>query len=308
MTVTMAVLIVTHRRLEALRTALESLGRQRRLADEVIVSYPSTDVGTQQSLPDLAAHAGIEVTEVSVPAPNVVAQENAGIEGARADIVCFLDDDAIAPADWLERIEHHYLDASVGAVGGPDLLPSRSHTNPARVRIGQLDVVGRLFANHDRPYGDRVLDVDFLKGCNMSFRRELLVPLDARLIGQIAYGFEIDMGLAARAAGARVLYDPSLSVLHNSQHDMSAARPDLAFTTNHNHTYIVLKRVSWPRRALFLGYTFLVGDRSTAGLLRIGWMKLRHRWPFAACTAHMKGKVAGIKSFIDWRSATAQWS
>ncbi len=307
MTVTMAVLIVTHRRLEALRTALESIGRQRRRANQVIVSYPSTDVGTHQALPALAAQAGIEVTEVSVAARNVVAQENAGIQAARTDIVCFLDDDAIAPADWLERIEPHFRDASVGAVGGPDLLPTRSQTTAA-VPIGHLDTVGRIFANHHRPHGDRVLEVDFLKGCNMSFRRELLVPLDTRLIGQIAYGFEIDMGLAARARGARVLYDPSLEVVHNSQHDMSAARPDLAFTTNHNHTYIVLKRVSWPRRALFLGYTFLLGDRSTAGLLRIGWMKLRHRWPLAACTAHMKGKVAGIKSFIDWRSAAAQWS
>lgn len=304
MTLTIAALIATYQRTDALRAALDSLGRQRRRPDQVIVSFSSTDVDTQQALPSLAAQAGIDVTPVSVAALNVIAKENAGIQAARTDIVCFLDDDVIAPDDWLERIADHYRDPSVGGVGGPDLLPSRE-MNAAPVPIGRLDVIGRIFANHHRPFGERVLEVDFLKGCNMSYRRELLLPIDSRLKGPVEYGYEIDIGLTARSLGARIIYDPTLRVKHDSHHDMSPAQPGLAFTTNHNQTYIVLKRVSWPRRAIFLAYTFVVGDRGTAGLLRIAWMTLRHRWTLAACTAHISGKVAGIKSFMDWRSAGA---
>jgi GT2 family glycosyltransferase len=299
---TIAALIATYQRTAALRAALESLGRQRRRPDQVIVAFSNRDFATRRALPSLAVRAGVNVTQVSVGALDVVAKENAGIQAARTDIVCFLDDDVVAPEDWLERIEAHYRDPSVGAVGGPDVLPDPEPT-PGPLPIGRLDALGRIFGNHHRPHGDRVLDVHFLKGCNMSFRRELLAPIDARLVGEVEYGFEIDMGLAARALGARVVYDPTLVVEHNSRHDMSPARPDLAFITNHNHTYIVLKRVSWPRKAIFLAYTFLVGDRATAGLLRIAWMKLRHNWALASCTAHLSGKVAGIRSFIKWRKA-----
>jgi GT2 family glycosyltransferase len=302
MTLTIAALIATHQRTSALQAALQSLGRQRRRPDQVIVAFSMRDFATRRVLPSLAVRAGVNVTQVPVAASDVVAKENAGIQAARTDIVCFLDDDVVAPEDWLERIEAHYRDPSIGGVGGPDVLPNPEPA-PKPLRIGRLDGLGRIFSNHHRPHGDRVLDVHFLKGCNMSYRRALLAPIDGRLVGEVEYGYEIDVGLGARALGARVVYDPTLLVQHNSQHDMSPARPDLAFVTNHNQTYIVLKRVSWPRRAIFLAYTFLVGDRGTAGLMRIAWMKARHDWPLASCTAHLSGKVEGIRSFIKWRKA-----
>jgi GT2 family glycosyltransferase len=300
---TIGVLISTYRRPEALAATLGSLVRQRRAPDQVIVAMTSSDAATRHALLDLRPDCDFDLTVVAIDSPNLVAKENAGARAARTDVVCYLDDDAIAPIDWLERIERHFSDASVGAVGGRDVLPNHDTAPATRGPIGRLDVLGRVFANHHRPHGDRVLEVDFLKGCNMCFRREQISMLDARLIGEIAYGFEIDMGLSVRSRGLRVLYDPGLAVEHDSVHDMSAARADLAFITNHNHTYILLKHLSWPRRAVFLGYTLLIGDRSTAGLMRIAWMAARHRWPRATCTAHMSGKFAGVRSFARWRSA-----
>src|SRR3954462_4949950 len=43
---------------------------------------------------------------------------NSGVKRAYGDIVAFLDDDAEAAPDWLDRRTAHYTDASVAGVGG----------------------------------------------------------------------------------------------------------------------------------------------------------------------------------------------
>jgi hypothetical protein len=83
---------------------------------------------------------------------------------------------------------------------------------------------------------------------------------------------------------------------------MSAGQAGLAFITNHNQTYVLLKHLPWWRRLVFLAYTFGVGDRGTMGILRLAWMAARHHWPAASCRAHLAGKLAGIRSFQAWRS------
>jgi GT2 family glycosyltransferase len=297
----MTVLISTCGRPDRLRAALESLVGQRRRPDQVVVCFSAHDSQSREALSEFRCQLGSDgspfrLTVLEVESLSLLAKENALLAAARTEIV-----GAEAPPGWLQRIERHDRDPEVGGVGGPDLLPDAAPPPAAPVPIGRLDRLGRLHGNHHRPFGERVLDVQFLKGCNMSFRRELVDPLDSRLVGEIPYGFEIDMGLAVRTRGARVVYDPALTVEHHSSHDMSASRAGLAFVTNHNQTYVVLKHLAWPRRLVFLAYTFLAGDRSTAGILRIAWTAWRERWPLDTCVAHLSGKWAGVVSFLRWR-------
>ena len=44
------------------------------------------------------------------------------MEAAEGSIVCFMDDDAAARPDWLERIERHHSDPTVGGAGGRDVV------------------------------------------------------------------------------------------------------------------------------------------------------------------------------------------
>lgn len=307
MTPRLSVVIATYGRPDGLRRAVESLRRQSRPPDQIVIALWSGDAPTRPVVRELASPAGgtplaqPTITLVQVDDRRLLPKENQGIGAATGDIVCFLDDDAVARPPWLERIAGHYADPTVGGVGGRDVIWNADKAPEASARVvGRLNWFGRLSGNHHR-CSRGLRDVEFLKGCNMSFRRELVARLDPRLAGEIPYGFEVDLGLAVRAQARRIVYDPEASVDHYPSRDMSAARTGLAYVINHNQTYILLKHLPWWRRIAFLLYTFLVGDRNTIGLLRVPVLALQERWSGAAFIEHFQGKIDGIRTYLAWR-------
>jgi len=304
----LSVLIATYGRPAALKAAVESLVRQTRPPDEVVIAMWSDDGPTASVVDELVAYANAEpglpsIRVVHTPENTVCAKENAAMRTATGDILCFMDDDAKARPGWLQSLERLYGDPSVGAVGGRDMIWKDGKIWEKNVStVGHLYWFGRLLGNHhERTFGVR--EVDFLKGVNMSFRREVMSPIDPRLIGEKPYGFEIDMGLAVRARGYRVLYDPQVVVDHFSASNMSAKQLGLARVSNHNLTYILLKHLPWNRRIAFLLYTFLVGDKGTIGLLRVPWLVWREHWTWKQVVVHFAAKIRGIRSFWAWLRA-----
>jgi GT2 family glycosyltransferase len=300
--VKVSVVIATYRRPDGLHAAVESLRRQTRVPDEIVIAMTTADRLTRPVVETLlreqngGGHPPV-IRVAAVREQSVAAKENAGIAIASGTIVCFMDDDAVARPDWIERLTRHFADSTVGAVGGRDVIWHADRAPERAVKdIGRLRWFGRILANHHQ-FATGVRDVEFLKGCDMGFRRDLLVPIDPQLVGLVPYGFEIDLGLTIRDRRHRVLYDPEASVDHFATSDMSAARADLAYITNHNQTYILLKHLPWVRRIAFLLYTFLVGDRNTIGLLRVPALVLGHGWSWDSVAGHFRGKVAGIRTF-----------
>jgi GT2 family glycosyltransferase len=310
--VTLSVVIATYCRPDGLRRAVESLRRQSRPPDQIVVALWSGDAPTTPVARELASPTrGMPleqptITLVEVDDRRLLPKENQGMGAATGDIVCFLDDDAVARPAWLERIARHYADPTVGGVGGRDVIWHADQAPETPVRaVGRLSWFGRLDGNHHRS-SKGLRDVEFLKGCNMSFRRELLPQLDHRLAGEIPYGFEVDLGLAVRAQARRIVYDPEASVDHYASSDMTAARTGLSYVVNHNQTYILLKHLPWWRRMAFLLYTFLIGDRNTIGLLRVPMLALRDHWSREALTEHFRGKIDGIRTFRTWRRVAGE--
>jgi hypothetical protein len=120
--------VITRNRASDLKDLLESLTRQTRMADEVlIVDNGSTD-GTRAAAASFKDALPINyrfLKEASIPtARNMV------IEHAENDIVSFTDDDCIAAPDWLAAVERGFLRAdNIGMVGGwvehePSTVPS----------------------------------------------------------------------------------------------------------------------------------------------------------------------------------------
>jgi glycosyltransferase involved in cell wall biosynthesis len=131
---------------------------------------------------------------------------NTAAEFASGDVLAFLDDDAAAAADWLERLVAPYGDERVGAVGGAP-LPVFEVRRP-RWFPYEFDWV---FGCAYRGLPLTCAPFAHLIGANMSARRSAL-----REIGGFHSDDHDDMDMCHRIAYAqhKVLYEP-LAIVHH---------------------------------------------------------------------------------------------
>jgi len=166
----LSVIVCTHdeRRWDALSRAVASLRAQTRHVDEIIVVVDNN--------PALLARVRSELTDVvaveNSQSAGLSAARNAGVEVARGTLLAFLDDDAVAAPDWIERLARACAEPDVLGAGGrviPRWLDARPSwfpdeflwvvgctykgvpTRPARVR----NLYGGCFCIH-REVVDRI--------------------------------------------------------------------------------------------------------------------------------------------------------
>jgi GT2 family glycosyltransferase len=268
-----AVLVPTHRRSDALERCLAGLAAQERRPDRVIVVARPDDQPTQRVLD--AAPAELPLDRVSVDRPGQIAGLNAGLERLREDIVAITDDDCIPRRDWLARIERHFAaDPRLGGVGGRDWLRQRDGPIVEERRVvGRLLWYGRFIGLHHLGTG-HAREVDFLKGANMSYRRSALAGLqfDTHLKGTGTEQYnDWVFGLAVKASGWRLVFDPPVAVDHyeaarGEGNPRFAATPRVAAEHAHNQTYGAARHLPGSRVLAHLLYSALVGTTTSPGL------------------------------------------
>jgi GT2 family glycosyltransferase len=135
---------------------------------------------------------------------------NTGLLLASADVVSFLDDDAAAEPDWLERLLAVYAtNPAAVAVGGAP-LPDYGAPRPSWIPP-EFEWV---FGCHYQGLPDRLAPARHLIGTSMSVRRE-----DMLAVGGFHFDEFDDMDLSHQIAHAHgtaaVLYEPSARVRHH---------------------------------------------------------------------------------------------
>lgn len=303
---TFTVLVPSYRRPESLVQCLEALFSGTRLPDEVVVVLRDIDTASHEALAEWLAgrERGPAPRKVVADRPGQIPAMNAGLAAATGDVVCFIDDDCIVRPDWLERLVAHYERAEVGGVGGRDLVHEEGIILRGRVaQVGVLTWYGRLVGNHHLDYEGPALEVDHLKGANMSFRRELLRPFDERMSGGSSCLNDTDASLHVRGQGYRLVYDPQVVVDHYpaARFDSSTrvkTDPALVRSDSHNWIYCLLKHVRPWQRPVVVGYALLVGGGTRLGVAK--WLAALVRGPRAATEqfwASTQGKVAGVRTW-----------
>jgi glycosyltransferase involved in cell wall biosynthesis len=162
-----SVVIATHleSRWDQLRSALLSLQHQSSLPSEIVVVVDNNPKLLSRAAANLGEALVVENTE----GPGLAGARNTGCAASSSEVVAFIDDDAEALPDWLERLLPPYLDHCVLGVGGAiePLWPMRPRWFPP-----EFDwVVGCSY----RGLPTRAASVRNLIGCNMSFRRLELI-------------------------------------------------------------------------------------------------------------------------------------
>jgi glucosyl-dolichyl phosphate glucuronosyltransferase len=115
--ISVVICVYTEKRWREILEAVESIRRQSEKSLEIILVVDHNPI-----LRDRLANALSDVTVVeNKQAQGLSGGRNTGISVARGDVVAFLDDDAVADADWLKYLGDCYEDPAVLAAGGRTL-------------------------------------------------------------------------------------------------------------------------------------------------------------------------------------------
>lgn len=142
---------------------------------------------------------------------------NTGVAEASGEVVAFLDDDAIAAPDWLQRLADAYADPEVLGAGG-SVHPRWVEGKPGWFPPEFDWVVGCTHSGMPRAPGP----VRNLVGANMSFRRAPLVEVggfshELGRVGTLPVGCEetdLSIRVHQRWPGSEIRYDPAAEVEH----------------------------------------------------------------------------------------------
>lgn len=211
--VSVVICAFTPERLDLLGNAVESVRAQTLAAHEIVLVIdhsPELLAATEDRWPGVRVVANRETQGLS-------GARNTGVEESSGDVVAFLDDDAVAAADWLERLATAYADPRVVGAGGevrPLWVAGRPRWFPP-----EFDwVVGCTHSGMP----DEPAAVRNVVGANMSFRRDALSEVGGfrRELGRVgtkpAGCEETDLSIRVTASrpGSLIRYDPAAAVDH----------------------------------------------------------------------------------------------
>ena len=187
----------------AVRTVPEAVASVRSQteppAEIVVVDDASTDGSA-----GAARAAGARVV-VNPARRNAGGARNVGIEATEGDLVAFLDADAVAPRDWLERARRSFeSDPWIAGVGGRIV-------NGRPGRYGELD----YYLNHSEwiAAGAPAAKAN-IPTMAIVYRREAIGPVR---FPETNSGEDTAFALAVTARGGRLWYDPAIEVTHRHE-------------------------------------------------------------------------------------------
>ncbi|MGD0581227.1 MAG: glycosyltransferase [Bryobacteraceae bacterium] len=309
-----SILIPSYRRLHQLGRCLEGIARQTLPPDEVIVVWQYDDQATRDLAVRLSPTFEGRLKVIHCPTTGIVPAENKGLENAKGEIILLIDDDAVAPDNWLANHLKHYDDQAIGAVGGPALnhTPSGERFPVQQVRqIGKLTWYGKLIGNlNDTVLKNRhpaMLEVDSLAGNNMSLRRSAFDVFDEH-VKEYWQFFEFEACQQVKHRGFSVIFDLDNSVLHypastNRVYD-ATREGNLTITlynAAYNHAYILSKWTTGIFRVVRLFYLMTISSVPFPGPIKYPlavWRYGQPRREFRIMLGIMKSHWKG------WRDAT----
>ena len=212
-TVSVVVCSYALERWDDLVAAVRSVREQTLAPLELIVSVDHNDgmlARAQAAFPDAVAIANGEARGLS-------GARNSGLRVARGDVIAFLDDDAQAAPDWIERLIEPYSDPNVLGVGGA-IDPSWTAGRPAGFPEEFGWVVGCSYAGLPA----EATPVRNLIGANMSIRRSVFDAVGGFTSGIGRVGTrpvgceetELCIRARQRIPGGEFVFEPRARVRH----------------------------------------------------------------------------------------------
>jgi glycosyltransferase involved in cell wall biosynthesis len=205
----------------------------------------------------------------SYPYCRIVSQENLGLSVARnvgavaaaGEIVAYTDSDCVADPDWLNYLVATMERGGLVACGGPNFPPPEDSLVPEAVAVSPGAPCHVLL-------DDQI--AEHIAGCNMAFRRDVLLGLGGFDAIFRAAGDDVDICWRLQDAGYSIGYSPAALVWHFRRNTVKAyigqqkgyGKAEALLYGRHPARFNPFGQAQWNGR--------IYGDLSTAMLL---WQK-----------------------------------
>jgi glycosyltransferase involved in cell wall biosynthesis len=187
---------------------------------------------------------------------------NIGVEQSRGDVILFIDGDAQAPKDWIEKMVGA-LEGNLTVVGGLDILVSSSESTQI------MDSWRRL----KKIYG--VKAIPCIKTVNFAVKRNALLSCGG-FDPSLSHWDEAEVmaRIYSKMKDARILYDPSIVVYHRHSRTSSLVRRIKGvFRRSVNGTAVLMRRhmirVAIASPTSTIGVSFLLIPLCISGIIAV---------------------------------------
>jgi glycosyltransferase involved in cell wall biosynthesis len=255
-----SVIIPTYQREEVLKDTLEDVLKQDYPNFEILVvdqtlEHTPAIKNYLENLANLGKIKLYQLTWASLPGAR-----NYGVRLAQGEIILFIDDDVKLTEDYLQNHVKNYNNPEIGAVAGRvfDRLKlsdsQKQHQGEYTIEYLPPEAMdpGIAWYHIDLVHATKPQQVISVRGCNMSFRREIFTKyniwFDERFRGS-AVREESDFCLRLRKTPYKIWYDPSADLIHLGEetggcHDISTKSLKYQLTFYHNHFLMALKNLT----------------------------------------------------------------
>lgn len=214
MTRPVSVIIVTRDRIDSLRQCVDSVLPQLSEQDQIVII-----AGDEESCPPELLRSCDSDPDISLGHchdPNISRARNMGLDLAHNDLVLFIDDDAIAHADWVESYRNAFHSHTLACIAGGDVLDARTSPMSFEFRSGLIHPSGRQISLRKNP-GEPIPRgyQTSVKGCNFGILRSRS-PIEVRFDEFFRFAFdETDLLVSMLEAGGVAVHVPEAIVDHH---------------------------------------------------------------------------------------------
>ncbi len=203
-----SVIISTHNRSKRLKRCIKTIISNTVLPSEIVI-VDDSDIGKDcKGLINALKrkYSNIIFTYRRVYLKRGVGfSRNLGINASRSQIVAFIDDDADASRNWIEKIiqSHSKYKKTVAITG---------FVIPSRPKNYWNKVIFQLYKKQTK----KLKETNFLFGTNLSLKSKILKSHRIYFNNKMPYGSEDrDIAFRIQKAGFKMLFDPKIQVEHD---------------------------------------------------------------------------------------------
>lgn len=213
-----SVILATYNRAPSLLATLETFLRlvsPPHLAWELVLVDNNSRDDTREAVKKFASNATFPIRYIFEKQQGRSAALNAGIAGAKGEIIAFTDDDVLLHPDWLRNLARTFERFDCAAVAGR-VVPLWNHPRPAWLEMeGQQAIV-----NFELGAEAKEIQIPPL-GANSAFRKQVFdkygfYRLDLGVSGSThtVTCEDTEFGLRLIRAGEKIMYCPDAIIYH----------------------------------------------------------------------------------------------